>query len=316
MEGNTICFIVLNYQTYSLTRKCVESIMKLETCGYLVKTIIVDNASEDGSGEKLYKEFKSTNNVDVILCEANYGFSEGNNVGYRYAKTMYNPSFVIAANSDVVFNQSNFLTTMLGIYVNTPFWVAGPDIYVKDRSFHQNPSLGYDLFMHTDGYVSRNQAETMKRKWNLELMHMKKMDMYAFSKFIREKYRNSILLQLLLQIKHSLKKYDYYKECQENVCLQGSCLIFDSRYIANTQYLFRPLTFMYMEEQILRLECYCEGRNTLYLPQLKVEHLDCGSSFGNKQRLSEFCKKNEKRLSNMVNACDIYIDYLNTKFGE
>ena len=315
MSDFLVGFIVLNYQTYELTKTCVDSILKLHRKGCDVKIVIVDNSSKDGSGKKLKEVYQENDSVYVIMCDKNVGFAEGNNQGFYFIKQHFDANFVVTTNSDVVFVQKSFLIILFRLYEKNKFWVAGPDIYVKDRFFHQNPSMHYDSKLKTQGYTSIDKINCYIKKWNNELEHMKKADYYALYKYVREKYRKTVVVKLFFFMKNLVfRDYDY-KLQKENVCLQGSCLIFDSRYIRESINLFTPLTFLYLEEQILQLDCYIQDRNMIYFPQLRVEHIDCGTAVGNKGEFKEFCKRNMIRLRRMIDSCYLYKRYFNEKVG-
>ena len=80
MSEPRVYIIVLNWNNYEDTKKCVESV---EQATYPdIKIVIVDNASTDGSGERLRKEFPQH---QFVLNEGNLGFSKGCNRGIRVA---------------------------------------------------------------------------------------------------------------------------------------------------------------------------------------------------------------------------------------
>ncbi len=76
-----IYIIVLNYNGVKNTLECIESIRKLTTKNFKITTIVVDNASSDGSQQKL----NSIRDVHFIENKKNLGYSGGNNTGIRYA---------------------------------------------------------------------------------------------------------------------------------------------------------------------------------------------------------------------------------------
>ena len=348
------CFIILNYNEIELTKKCVRSIFELEFVSETTMlsldepfVIILDNASPNGCGEQLYKEFVTNKRVKVILNKENIGFSAGNNIAFRYARENIDADFIIAVNSDVVFNQHDFISILYDLYKKYPFHVAGPDILIPDRCFHQNPR------MTVDGFPSVEQVNTMKREWTASAGHLHDRDMFAVKKYLRERYRFTLWMRTIYRLKRILEqmvssmhhprflrlgassdsfhsaaspttenenvqlldtvdinRLGLYKKQLENVCLQGSCIIFDKRYVAERDVLFNPLTFMYFEEQILCLDCYLNHRKTRYFPQLKVEHLDCGSTYNGRLTFEEFCQKKEQSYRRGIEGADVYLEYL------
>lgn len=88
-----ISIIIVNYNTLSLTLKCVDSILKSNP-KIPFEIIVVDNGSSDGSGEALKKI--EGGKVRIILHKQNLGFAKGNNSGIKKARGTY----IFLLNSD------------------------------------------------------------------------------------------------------------------------------------------------------------------------------------------------------------------------
>jgi len=89
-----VSIIILNYNTKNLLRKCLESLKKVS--GEIeFETIVVDNASSDGSFEMLKKDFRW---VKVIRNKENLGFAKGNNS----ARSFCRGKFILFLNSDTI----------------------------------------------------------------------------------------------------------------------------------------------------------------------------------------------------------------------
>ena len=89
--------VVVSYNTRDLLRNCLASI-DVGATGVQVETIVVDNASPDGSADMVAREFPS---VRLIRNEHNDGFAAANNIGLdgvvgRYA-VLLNPDTVVEA---------------------------------------------------------------------------------------------------------------------------------------------------------------------------------------------------------------------------
>ena len=78
-----IAFVILHYRAADMTRKCVERIKALEGDK---KIVIVDNASPNGTGQKLLDEYTEDSEIKVILNPENSGFAKGNNMGVRWVQ--------------------------------------------------------------------------------------------------------------------------------------------------------------------------------------------------------------------------------------
>jgi hypothetical protein len=88
-----ISIIVLNFNTKELTVRCLQSIERSKKQSDRWEIILVDNASVDGSIEKVKKEFPD---IKILALEKNIGFAAGNNVAIRQAMGTY----VLLLNSD------------------------------------------------------------------------------------------------------------------------------------------------------------------------------------------------------------------------
>lgn len=74
-----VSVILVNYNTRDLTLDAISSIQaSVQRSGFRVETIVVDNASEDGSADAFERRFP---NVCVIRSGENIGYGRGNNLG-------------------------------------------------------------------------------------------------------------------------------------------------------------------------------------------------------------------------------------------
>ncbi|MEJ8553410.1 glycosyltransferase family 2 protein [Tepidibacter sp. Z1-5] len=100
MKYIDLSIIIVNFKTYELTKQTINSILsKNHIINYEI--ILVDNASNDGSIEKIEQGFKEkikTNLIKIIRNNKNLGFSKANNIGIRIAKGEY----ILVLNSDTV----------------------------------------------------------------------------------------------------------------------------------------------------------------------------------------------------------------------
>lgn len=93
MEEIDVSIIIVNYNTKTLTKNCIDSIVS-QTHGVSYEIILVDNASSDGSVEV----FENDNRINFIKSDKNLGFGKANNLGYRYSQGKY----VFLLNSDTL----------------------------------------------------------------------------------------------------------------------------------------------------------------------------------------------------------------------
>lgn len=105
IENIDISVIIVNYNSFDLTKQTIDSLNKY-TSGFNYELIIVDNASQDGSGRKLAQEFKDD---VVIFNKENIGYGPANNRGLAVAKGEY----VLILNNDIIFSENS-----LGILID------------------------------------------------------------------------------------------------------------------------------------------------------------------------------------------------------
>jgi GT2 family glycosyltransferase len=87
-----VSIIIVNWNTKAILRDCLDSIYR-QTKKLSFEVIVVDNASSDGSGEMVKKEFL---NAALIENSKNHGFAAANNQGIALARGRY----ILLLNSD------------------------------------------------------------------------------------------------------------------------------------------------------------------------------------------------------------------------
>lgn len=87
-----VSIIIINYNTYDLTVKCIESVLK-HTHGIDFEIILVDNASTECNPDVFKQLFPG---IILVKSIENLGFSKGNNLGVGIAKGKY----ILLLNSD------------------------------------------------------------------------------------------------------------------------------------------------------------------------------------------------------------------------
>lgn len=92
MNKLDISIIIVSFNTIDLLRDCLQSLAK-EAGNVNYETIVIDNASKDGSAEMVESEFPD---VKLIRSEINLGFGAANNLGFAKARGEY----IVLLNSD------------------------------------------------------------------------------------------------------------------------------------------------------------------------------------------------------------------------
>ena len=106
-----VSIIILNWNKKVFLEKCLTSI-KEKTLYSNFQTVVVDNASSDGSAAFVKENFSW---VDVLELKANCGFSVGNNIGISYILNKYDPAYVLLLNNDTEIIQVDWLKRLVQV---------------------------------------------------------------------------------------------------------------------------------------------------------------------------------------------------------
>jgi GT2 family glycosyltransferase len=158
----SIFAVSLNWNGFSLTVPCVDS-LKQSTLPFY-KIIVLDQASTDGSGEKLRKLYVNDPQVDVICNEKNFGFAAGTNIGIRKALEM-GAEFVFIVNNDTIVDKDCLLHLYKALSSSSSAGVAGPAIM-----YHSKP----EKIWQAGGYFNKLKMGTSvpaKGKMYSEISH-------------------------------------------------------------------------------------------------------------------------------------------------
>ena len=295
-------FVILHYMAYEMTVKCVENLLSQNFTSILspddkeqIQVVVVDNASPNGSGQRLLERYSDCENVHVILNDENLGFACGNNIGFDYLKRNYNLDYMIVMNEDVLIQDPMFLAKAHGIFGNKHFAVLGPDINAVKIGKHQNPC-----------YLKGNTKEDVVKIKNRLQMQLSHFIVYYYSNFFISKIKAFVKF-ILKRIKRQPLPLDWRKE-YVNPVLHGSCYVFSKDFINARDYAFYPGTFLYFEEDILHLQCMRQGLKMLYTPELCVTHFqNVSTDMVFKKNIKKMKMKHEQLIKSMdcfIKLCD------------
>lgn len=100
-----IGIVILNYNSYKYTTNCISSILSYNSKSRQFEIYIVDNASPDKSGNRLFRKYESSNNISVIQNLKNLGYAHGNNIGIKAALND-GCEYIFIINSDILFKNN------------------------------------------------------------------------------------------------------------------------------------------------------------------------------------------------------------------
>lgn len=102
-----LSIIIVNYKTYNLTKNTINSLLEtIDSIDYEI--IVVDNASHDGSLEKLQNDFINNYLLTFIENDNNDGFAVANNIGIKESSGEY----ILLLNSDVIVKENTIKDTL------------------------------------------------------------------------------------------------------------------------------------------------------------------------------------------------------------
>lgn len=129
-----IFVIILNWNQPELTIDCLNSVWK--SGGRDLRILLVDNASTDGSVEKIKKGTVGVQ-FDTIVNETNLGFAGGNNVGIRYALKK-GADYIFILNNDTLVGSALFNRTVELVQKDASVGLVSPKIYfAKGFEYHK-----------------------------------------------------------------------------------------------------------------------------------------------------------------------------------
>lgn len=128
MSRATLTLIILNYNSQFWLKKTLTSlkINYLDKSKTKVKTIVVDNNSQDDSVKMVKKEFPW---IELIELDNNSGYAAGNNVALKAVDSEY----VMLLNNDVEFTAGSNLDLLIEfLKQHQQFAVASPKVFLSN----------------------------------------------------------------------------------------------------------------------------------------------------------------------------------------
>lgn len=136
-----LSIIIINYNTFDLTKKCIESVIHFtQIKDYEI--ILVDNASTE-CDPSIFKNL--FNDVILIKNDTNVGFAKGNNAGLNLAKGEY----ILLLNSDIELIENSIDICLNRIQSNDNIGVISPQLIFPDGKIQHTankfPSINYEI---------------------------------------------------------------------------------------------------------------------------------------------------------------------------
>lgn len=277
-------YVVLHFKNYNVTNECIESILKLDGSeeSYI---LIVDNGSNDKSGQYLKNKYAGFNNIKVLIRTGDFGFSNGNNFGFAFIKNNINYKYIIFTNNDMIFDQREFNTLIENSYAKYHFDVLGPDIILKETGQSSSP-LSYKTM----------EISQVKRM----LIYAKVRSMFPLLTIVKRKI-------VYVLKKHKLENIDYEHLCY-NCVLSGACLVMSRKFLNKKGSPFYPETPFYYEEEIMFTQMIKSKQLSIYNPELKVIHNH--ESAATKKLIKNKIMRQRFQAKNDFSSLKIYLNLL------
>lgn len=121
-----VFIIIVNWNAETVTAECLQSLRKLRYPNYRI--ILVDNGSQDHSGQKLVSRFCE---VELIQLDQNQGFTGGNNAGIQTAIN-HGADYILLLNNDTVV-APDLLNQLINVAESDPkIAIANPKVLFAD----------------------------------------------------------------------------------------------------------------------------------------------------------------------------------------
>lgn len=140
-----VALVVLNYKSYELTSRLIDSLVEYCRDEFTPTVIIVDNGGEFSDFELFKKQICRHETVDFEFVHSpeNLGFANGMNLGIAKAKEVGCLN-IVCSNSDIVFSEGFKFSELLSLASNNPsIGAIGIRITGEDGS-PQNPMYGLE----------------------------------------------------------------------------------------------------------------------------------------------------------------------------
>lgn len=136
MEVVRLGIVILNYNTWKETIKCVKTIQKYTKLPY--KIFIVDNKSPNNSLKELEKYYDEKSSIVLLDSGKNRGYSAGNNIGIKRAIND-GCDVIFIVNSDIELLNDAFGLMTGTLLKNEKYMMVGPSVLDNNQKETQIP---------------------------------------------------------------------------------------------------------------------------------------------------------------------------------
>src|SRR3989344_1691721 len=237
-----VFIVILNWNRANDTIECLKSVSELRIKNYKLSVVVVDNASSDGSSDKI-NTFLHATDYKLLVNNVNLGYVGGNNVGIKYA-LKNGANFILVLNNDTLLDK-NLIAEFLEASKKYPdAGILSPKIYfAKGYEFHKDKYRKTELgkvIWYAGGEID----------WD---------NVYGINEGVDEVDR------------------DQFEKEREIDFATGTCMFIRSDALKKTG-VFNEKYFMYLEDVELSMRMKKKGWKIYYLPKAKLWHKVAQSS--------------------------------------
>ena len=256
---------IINFNGEKNTLECLRSIDNLNMTGIDLNVVVIDNASKEKLNLK--ENFLQNASLKIILNEKNLGFSEGHNLGIKYALSN-NADYIIILNNDTILDKNLVYELLNAFDKDSKIGIVSPKIYF---------AKGYEF--HKDRYKNEDTGNVLwyaggDMDWNNVLGKHRGVDEVDKGQFDVE------------------KETDFSSGC----CMGIKKEVFEKIGFLNKKY------FLYYEDNDYSQRVKRAGYKVIYTPKAVLWHKNAGSVGGSGSNLQDYYITRNRLLFGMTYA--------------
>lgn len=256
--------IAINFNKEEVTRKWLDSMLKVKAPSFTLEIVIIDNASNVPFTLERHQQKK---NVHVIHNKDNAGFTGGNNIGIQFALDN-GADDILIINNDTFVDQNLVLELLKVLDSNPKIGLTTAKIYfAKGHEYHKDRYEKDDLgkvFWYAGGYTDWANVRSIHRGVD--------------------------------EVDHG--QYD----TPVSIGFASGCCMLIKRKVLEKVGFFDKRGFMYFEDAILCERIRRAGFEIWYVPTAKMWHLNAASTGGSGNELQDYFLTRNQMLFGMMFA--------------
>ncbi|PSB17471.1 glycosyl transferase family 2 [filamentous cyanobacterium CCP2] len=163
--------IVLNYRTPDLTIDCLHSLVSEVPSVPGTQVVVVDNASNDGSVERIQGAIHRENWGDWVTfmpLDRNGGYAAGNNAGIRPAlEAEHPPEYILLLNPDTVVRPNALKALVNFMDAHPEVGIAGSRLEDPDGTPQQSAFRFPNVWAELDGGLRLGVVSKLLSRWSI-----------------------------------------------------------------------------------------------------------------------------------------------------